>query len=306
MSRRVRPSLKVHVPARASVGSAVSKCRSPVARLSPYSRRLSCPSVIMGQRRRPDPSASRSPKSRRLPLRARTCCDGAASPNGSAARPGTPWARSMFQRFTHQSTPCSDTTVSNSAGVVGPADECKHQPRAAAPIRVDSPIAGALGPGFRAVFYTTPRNDAVPPSPVTEEKSTNSEGFFTPHASMASIALAGDSGPEDLRAQVEECARLALGRAFAAARHNRRRALEAQIRQGFDVNEQDSDGNTVLLVACRNGNKGVAKCALRFGANIDHRSAAGLTAVDTCAKYGHKALKKYLISKGASQSKDKE
>ena len=70
--------------------------------------------------------------------------------------------------------------------------------------------------------------------------------------------------------------------------------------QGVDVNSRDDNGNTILCIACQNGNKRIAKLALRYGADINVSNFNGNTSLHFCYKYGNaNTLGAYLIQKGA-------
>lgn len=47
--------------------------------------------------------------------------------------------------------------------------------------------------------------------------------------------------------------------AFRSTRHGRYHEVEAVLQKGLAVDAQDSFGNTLLIVACQNGNKRIAK-----------------------------------------------
>jgi len=87
---------------------------------------------------------------------------------------------------------------------------------------------------------------------------------------------------------------------FSYARHGRSEEVERLLDRGIPVNVRDSYGNTILTIACQNGNKRMAKLALRRGADIDARNYRGNTPLHYCAQYGYwDSLGTYLIEKGA-------
>ena len=89
--------------------------------------------------------------------------------------------------------------------------------------------------------------------------------------------------------------------AFSLVRHNRFKQLNNFIdKNEIEVDEQDDKGNTMLLVACQNGHKRMAKIVLRRGANINIQNYLGNTPLHFCYTYGYgDTLGTYLISKGA-------
>lgn len=80
---------------------------------------------------------------------------------------------------------------------------------------------------------------------------------------------------------------------FSAARHNRVDSVAYMLDQGVGVNARDEQGNTVLLIACQNGLKRMAKLALRRGANINAQNvrasvclSVGLSVRGGCCRRG--------------------
>jgi hypothetical protein len=87
---------------------------------------------------------------------------------------------------------------------------------------------------------------------------------------------------------------------FSYARHGRVEEIESLFTKGLPVDVRDAYGNTVLVIACQNGNKRVAKGVLRRGANINARNFKGNTPLHYCYHYGYgESLGQYLVSKGA-------
>mmetsp|Transcript_18344 Transcript_18344/g.30744 ORF Transcript_18344/g.30744 Transcript_18344/m.30744 type:complete len:314 (+) Transcript_18344:120-1061(+) len=87
---------------------------------------------------------------------------------------------------------------------------------------------------------------------------------------------------------------------FSYARHGRCEEIDRLFNKGLPVDVRDTFGNTVLIIACQNGNKRVAKGVLRRGANINSRNLKGNTPLHYCYHYGYgETLGQYLISKGA-------
>jgi len=87
---------------------------------------------------------------------------------------------------------------------------------------------------------------------------------------------------------------------FSASRHGRLDDIEYLLNKGMPVDVRDEWGNTLLTIACQNGNKRVAKLVLRRGANINARNHKGNTPLHYCYHYGYgDTLGEYLVSKGA-------
>lgn len=87
---------------------------------------------------------------------------------------------------------------------------------------------------------------------------------------------------------------------FSLARHNRVDEVDRLLLRGVPPHVTDEFGNTILIIACQNGHKRVAKAALRRGADINAGNARGNTGLHFCFAYGYgDTLGSYLISKGA-------
>lgn len=87
---------------------------------------------------------------------------------------------------------------------------------------------------------------------------------------------------------------------FSYARHGRVEEIDRLFNKGLPVDVRDQYGNTVLTIACQNGNKRVAKAVLRRGANINVRNHKGNTPLHYCYHYGYgESLGQYIVSKGA-------
>jgi hypothetical protein len=69
---------------------------------------------------------------------------------------------------------------------------------------------------------------------------------------------------------------------FSFARHGRCEEIEKLLDQGLPVDVRDEWGNTLLIIACQNGNKRAAKTVLRRGANINSRNFKGNTPLHYC------------------------
>ncbi|RHY07642.1 hypothetical protein DYB37_013111 [Aphanomyces astaci] len=90
---------------------------------------------------------------------------------------------------------------------------------------------------------------------------------------------------------------------FSLARHNRVDDVRAVLDRGLPVNTPDEHGNSLLIIACQNGLKRLAKELLRRGANINARNKRRNTPLHFCFAYGYgDTLGAYLISKGADVS----
>jgi len=98
-------------------------------------------------------------------------------------------------------------------------------------------------------------------------------------------------------------------RDFAAlctvCRHGKYRELEEMINNPswtLPIDYCDDSGNTLLMIACQNGNKRISKLCLRRGSQINHQNLNGNTCLHFAFGYGFEELGEYLISKGADDS----
>lgn len=89
---------------------------------------------------------------------------------------------------------------------------------------------------------------------------------------------------------------------FSLARHGRVGDVEDALLRGFPIDTTDEFGNNILIVACQNGNKKIAKLALKYGCGISSVNNSGKTAVNFAKRFGHADLAQYLIDKGADDS----
>ncbi len=90
---------------------------------------------------------------------------------------------------------------------------------------------------------------------------------------------------------------------FSFTRHGRIQEVDNLLKRGVPVDVRDDNGNSILCIACQNGNKRLAKLALRRGADINASNLRGNTPLHFCYKYNKVDLAQYLISKGADSSK---
>ena len=86
---------------------------------------------------------------------------------------------------------------------------------------------------------------------------------------------------------------------FSRARHGRIEEVRTALENGMPVNARDPHGNTLVMVACQNGQKRIVKLALRYNAELNLRNRSGNTALHFCFMYAYYNLGEYLISKGA-------
>ena len=85
---------------------------------------------------------------------------------------------------------------------------------------------------------------------------------------------------------------------FRFARHGRCEEMEKLLEFGIPIDIRDSNGSTLLITACQNGNKKIVKSLLRRGANINIRNFKGNSALHYCTQFGYSdTLGEYLITK---------
>lgn len=62
------------------------------------------------------------------------------------------------------------------------------------------------------------------------------------------------------------------------------------VSQGLDINQQDKDGNTALMISSRNHNLNITKFLLANGANKLIKNQKGQTALDIATKRKHQKI----------------
>ena len=135
----------------------------------------------------------------------------------------------------------------------------------------------------------------------------NDSNFLNSHDNVSTASYGNQSVPEN---KVEEEYTLGYGvsendveELFSYARHGRIVEIERHLDKGIPIDVRDPYGNTLLIIACQNGNKRVAKLLLRRGANINGRNHKGNTPLHYCFHYGYgDTLGQYLVTKGADNS----
>ena len=63
-----------------------------------------------------------------------------------------------------------------------------------------------------------------------------------------------------------------------------------------NINAENSDGETCLIVAAKLGNLRNVKTIIGYGANVRLTDIRGRTALHTAAAYGHTRVIEYLLS----------
>jgi ankyrin repeat protein len=75
--------------------------------------------------------------------------------------------------------------------------------------------------------------------------------------------------------------------------------VDALITAGADLNLQDWDGMTPLMIACRAGNGDLVRQLVEARANLEIRDKRGRTALLAAADYGLPATVSFLLERGA-------
>jgi ankyrin repeat protein len=76
--------------------------------------------------------------------------------------------------------------------------------------------------------------------------------------------------------------------------------VEALIHQSLhDINDDDMDGHTPLLLACQHGHQGCVQVLLALGADVSKRDDEHRTALMLAAANGHAAVMRILLENHA-------
>ena len=115
------------------------------------------------------------------------------------------------------------------------------------------------------------------------------------------IASASTSSPSDMLSSAQNLTDVDV--AFSHARHCRLRRLEESLNEGFNINSEDNQGNSLLMIAVQNGHmKAVALLAQR-GSSLDHTNINGNTALHYALAYDTTGeIATYLIEQGADDT----
>ncbi|KAL9187668.1 hypothetical protein ACHAXT_006046 [Thalassiosira profunda] len=92
---------------------------------------------------------------------------------------------------------------------------------------------------------------------------------------------------------------------FTLCRHGKYTELNDLVSSSswtLPINYADDSGNTLLHIACQNGNKRIAKLCLRRGADSNARNLNGNSCLHFAFGYGFSDLGDYIVSKGADDS----
>ena len=78
--------------------------------------------------------------------------------------------------------------------------------------------------------------------------------------------------------------------------------LETVLDEGVQIDTKDEYGNTLLILACQQGNKRMAKFLLRRGATVNSQNNLGNTLLHYLHEYKNDSLFEYMKQKGADDS----
>lgn len=127
-------------------------------------------------------------------------------------------------------------------------------------------------------------------------RSTISESWFSSLPSTSPYDKFSNASATPRVESVIDC--------FSLARHNRVEHLADLLNRGLAPDVRDEFGNTMLAIACQNGNRRLVKLLLRNGADINMRNRLGNTPLHfACRYFGSDApLVAYLMAKGADSA----
>ncbi|MDI3489060.1 MAG: uncharacterized protein PWP11_337 [Thauera sp.] len=92
--------------------------------------------------------------------------------------------------------------------------------------------------------------------------------------------------------------------ALSAATSGDAKALSSLLHRGIDPDTVDSNGNTLLILAARDGRIAAVEALLQYRARINYRNAAGDTALMLAVLRGHEDTARVLIKAGAAVNQE--
>ncbi|MHB9117021.1 MAG: ankyrin repeat domain-containing protein [Burkholderiales bacterium] len=87
---------------------------------------------------------------------------------------------------------------------------------------------------------------------------------------------------------------------FIAVKNDDSGTVQELLAKGFDPNASDEEGDTLLMLAAREGNPAVSQKLIAAGADLNRQNSLGETALMLAAYKGHLAVAQLLLDKGAS------
>jgi ankyrin repeat protein len=79
-----------------------------------------------------------------------------------------------------------------------------------------------------------------------------------------------------------------------------RKMVKLMVSNGIDVDEEDTEGNTILITAAASNDLPMVKFLLSVGANINHSNRMGETPFSFACAYNLLAMAKFLHARGAN------
>jgi len=90
---------------------------------------------------------------------------------------------------------------------------------------------------------------------------------------------------------------------FNACQEGNINEVKRLVEQGTNINKQNDNGVTPLLIACQNGHETIAKYLVEHGADMDKEDINGVTPLFVACKNGYEAIVKYLVENGVDINK---
>ena len=94
---------------------------------------------------------------------------------------------------------------------------------------------------------------------------------------------------------------ITITRLMSWCRHNKIAELSHAMYKGVDVNLRDEYGNTMLMVACQNGNYAITRLLVEYKTDLNAKNSKGNTALHFCFAYSFHDIGNFLISNGADE-----
>lgn len=178
---------------------------------------------------------------------------------------------------------------------ISPVDACKYIPESSA-ATIESIFIPNAKKDIERSIATMERN-VRREEELSRNMPTDDLLLFGQATEMTSVDAFLSRQLKEDQNQVRDPREVAMEKAILAAKSSNIAMMEDSLAEEISINTADDFGNTLLILACQQGNKRMVKFLLRRGANINLQSLAGNTPLHYCYAYSFHSLGVYLKAK---------